>query len=59
MVEVELTSNDCNMIIHWYVRVYGKSEKKAGDEEMRLLSKLETMRDALMNEESNFDKLTK
>ena len=59
MVEVELNSENCNQLIEWYVLIFGSGKNKARTQDIRLLGKLETMRDALMLEEDNFEKLTK
>ena len=59
LVEVELNSRDCNTLIEWYILVFGGGKTKAKTQDIRLLGKLETMRDALMVKEDNFDKLTK
>lgn len=54
MVEVELNSDDIGKILKWYTRIYGNSEKAPEDEEVRLLSKLETMRDAILEIEAEY-----
>ena len=59
LVEVELNSNECDHIIKWYARLFGTGEKKATVEDVRILSKIETMRDAYLLSEDNFEKLTK
>ena len=59
LVEVNFTSTDCNRVIEWYIHVFGTGKVKANKGDVILLSKVETMRDALMVEEDNFDKLTK
>lgn len=59
LVEVNPTSQDCNRMIEWYIHVFGTGKVKPNKYDVILLSKIETMRDALMLEEENFDKLTK
>lgn len=59
MVEINLNSKECDQIIRWYARLFGTGEKKAMTEDVRILSKIETMRDAYLIEEDSFQKLTK
>ena len=59
LVEVELNSAECDHIIKWYARIFGSGERKATIEDIRILSKIETMRDAYLTDEDAFEKLTK
>lgn len=51
MVEVFLNIKDYGILLKWYTRIYGNADKKPSDDEIRLLSKIETMRDAEIEKE--------
>lgn len=60
MVEVNLSSEECNRVIKWYSRLFGADGAKQPDkEDYRIMTKIETMRDAYFLEEEEFRNLTK
>lgn len=55
MVEVILSSHDLTMCIEYYTFMFGTGKAKPKEDDIRLIRKLETMRDATFLEEEFFD----
>lgn len=51
MVDVQLSSYDLNILIEYYTYIFGTGKVKPKDDDIRMIRKLETMRDATIIEE--------
>ena len=59
MVEVILTAYDLTCLIEYYTYIFGTGKLKPKDNDIRLIRKLETMRDAQEIEDAFMGELTK
>ena len=59
MVEVLLSSRDLTMLIEYYTFIFGTGKVKPKDDDIRMIRKLETMRDATLLEEEFFGEVSK
>jgi hypothetical protein len=59
LVEVILSSHDLTMLIEYYTFIFGTGKLKPKDDDIRMIRKLETMRDATVLEEEFMGGITK